>query len=379
MNAKIQTMINCFSVAILIVVSFVLSSCGPGQLLGLSLTPTSTPMPTPTPTSTPYPSVVLKGHTGFVDALAFSPDGAQLASGSTDNTIRLWDVSSSKEIAMVNNSTEHPNRNEPVQMAVDGIAFSPDGKSLISHVGCCGSGAAQVLSVDPLKEVSFFTRIQSWAGFAASPDAKIAATTACIGDMVLEGTRLHCNVVDIVIMDLSTGNNAKNQVSLFDEQFIIVGSDIGGMAFSPDGSRLAVADVSGILSLINVTDMTRVVLLKSSGKLHGVAFSPDGGLLAVAGGDNVVSIFDIKNGNQVRILDNGEVVISVAFSPDGKRIASGDVKGVVRLWDLETGKQMNEMADHSDVVDTLAFSPNGAWLASGSFDKTIRLWPMSRP
>jgi RNA polymerase sigma factor (sigma-70 family) len=207
------------------------------------------------------------------------------------------------------------------------------------------------------------------------------------------------------------------------------GGDVMGVAFSPDGKRLAVAGQEG---QVDVWDLPTAKLLDSSkievialqslafspdgkvlavggsGKKGGhvlfldpaaggkpfsvsefpdtvtcVVFSPDGRLAAVTGADKSVRLLHVPSGKEVRsFAGHADVVFTAAFSPDGKLLATGggpsEVKakpaaGDVHLWDVSTGKEVAN-AKTEGTVTCVAFSPDGRTLAVGSFDNLVRLW-----
>jgi hypothetical protein len=111
---------------------------------------------------------------------------------------------------------------------------------------------------------------------------------------------------------------------------------------------------------------------------EAIAFSPDGTALAVGSEDNVISLWSVADRKEVRRFSMNDPEVhsfqSVAFSPDGRLLASGDTENEVRLWEVATGREVCCFRGHSEEVLAVAFSPAGRTLASASRDTTILVW-----
>jgi WD40 repeat protein len=250
------------------------------------------------------------GHTGGVLDVAFSSDG-RLASASRDGTVRVWEAATGRPVATLRGHTD----------LVVGVAFSPDGGRLAS--------------------VSQDETVRVW-------DVATRREIFCLpGPPRPLGEAL--NTVPV------------------------------SPAFSPDGRYLAAAGPDHCVKVWDATTGHEILTLTGHReRVLGVAFSPDGKRLASGsgGGDCTMKIWDLANGKVIHSIrgDTGWVV-SVAFSPDGRRLASACLKGTVRVCDPATGQEILSL-QHTGPVAGVAFSPDGRRLAAGSMwrDGTVRVW-----
>ena len=164
--------------------------------------------------------------------------------------------------------------------------------------------------------------------------------------------------------------------------------EITKLAFSPDPDGRYLASIGGddIVQLWDATrlDKAQEPLRRFEGqcddKADSIAFSPDGSRLAVTSDDDTATIHDIGGPDTaVRLVSRGHRPLALAFSPDGRWVASGGKDCAVKVWDAQTGKLLQTFKSHSDQVTRLIFfqRPEGLWLASGSRDGTVKLWDLA--
>ena len=153
---------------------------------------------------------------------------------------------------------------------------------------------------------------------------------------------------------------------------------INTIAYSPDGSRLAVGASTGIWLYDAATGEERSLLSEGTGMVTSIAYSRDGKMLASAHNayrndehrKHYVALWDTTTGTLIKTLSDKHKhreytvpINSVAFSPDGTRIAVGDYEGGL-LWDVGTGTLIGTL-DHNRSIASVTFSPDGSMIASG--------------
>ena len=153
-------------------------------------------------------------------------------------------------------------------------------------------------------------------------------------------------------------------------------ASVQGVAFSPDGQRLASASVDQTVKVWDVaTGQQSLTLNGHTKEVWSVAFSPDGQQLASASYDQTIKVWDAVTGQEALTLHgHTNEVNSVAYSPNGQRLASASWDHTVKVWHVGTGHELLTLKGHTWSVVSVAFSPDSQRLASASHDGTVKLW-----
>jgi WD40 repeat protein len=148
-----------------------------------------------------------------------------------------------------------------------------------------------------------------------------------------------------------------------------------GLAWSPDGKRLASGAHNRVINIWNMANKRSFSLRGHNGPVNCLAWSPDQRLLASGSADHTICIWNTNTWQlQHRLTGHESVVYSIAWSPRHKMLASGSWDNTIRLWNVATGQLLRTLTEHAGIIYCVAWSPNGRFLASASDDGTIRVW-----
>lgn len=288
----------------------------------------------------------------WVASVAISPDGEHVVTGTYDE-VQVSKLGSPKPIHLVKHKLGR----------VRCLVFSPDGKQLFA----AGFRKIVVLNSSSWKVEKEFSGHRAYVtDLSVSPDGKTLASTS------EDATLRLWNLSDTTSRVLHREKE----------------DPITGVAFSPDGSQLAVASGDdtrptrpGHVRLLDVGS-GKVIheLTRHDRAATGVTFSPDGKLIASTGLDEIVRVHSSESGELVRGYDgHSRPTNKVRFLPSGKRIVSASGgravgKNEIHIWAVATGETVNAIESHKGPVFDVAVSRDGKLIASASRDKTSMVW-----
>jgi WD40 repeat protein len=291
----------------------------------------------------------LSGHTDKVLQVVFSPDGKLVATGSWDNTAKVWDAGSGKLLFTLRG---HKN-------PVNSLAFSPDASLLVT---ASLDGRAKLWDTTSGNQILGLTRHPSVLGVAFSANGKYLATGGS------DNTDNSARVWDVFSPSIK-------------EWRVLAGpkghkKGILAVDFSPDGKLLATGSRDNTAKIWHVTSGKVLHTLRGhTAPVCGIGFSFDGKQLATASRDKTAIVWDAIKGKQLYSLKKHiNSVWSVAFSPDGKRLATASLDRKAMIWDVSSGELLLTLTGHTNSVFAIAFSPDGKRLATGGMDRTTRVW-----
>ncbi|MDZ8184609.1 MAG: serine/threonine-protein kinase [Nostoc sp. ChiSLP02] len=317
----------------------------------------------------------LKGHSSMVHAIAISPDGQFLASGSNDRTIKLWQLSTGKLVRQMGRwFSGHSNM-------INSLAFSPislnssyqreSGKTgATTDINSCilASGSwdntIKLWDVNTGKEIRTLAGHSNWVNSVAfSPDGKllVSGSADCTIRLWQVNTGIeiqtfagHSDPVSSVAYSPRTATTTKNQ----DRQLI---------ASASNDCTIKLWQLYTGKNIYTLTGHTFFV--------NCIAFSHDGEMIASGSGDNTIKLWHVNTGREIRTLTgHADSVWSIAFSRDRQFLASGSWDNTIKIWHLNSGREVSTLAGHSSYVRCVAFSPDGQTLVSSSDDDTIKIW-----
>jgi eukaryotic-like serine/threonine-protein kinase len=291
-----------------------------------------------------FPLLSFAGHSDKVFNVAIAPDGRSALSGSSDGTLKLWDLATGRELrTLVGGSSQ-----------VYSIAIAPDGRTALS------GSADNTLKLWELGTGKVLRKLTGHSGLAWSvaiaPDGRTALSASSDGTLKL--------------WDLAKGRELRT-----------LNGHVGyvySVAISPDGRTALSGSLDKTLRLWEIASGKPLrTLTGHSGAVTSVVIAADSRSALSGSFDKTVKLWDLATGELLRTFSgHSKEVTSVAISPDGRTAIAACVDGTPYQWELATGKELRAFTGHCSWVNGVAFAPDGRTAISGGFDRTLKLWDL---
>jgi WD40 repeat protein len=327
---------------------------------------------------------VVGAHVNAISETAFSPSGALAASTSSDGTLKIWRVADGELLTTFVTSGSFTGFGSPVR-------FTPDEQGVLALSG----SAVALWRLSDGELIRTFPAIFTSA-FDVSPDGqyvvvgeqpayagdpKTTIFRLATGQVLHERTGLNAATVafapDSQSVYVADANGVLHQVS------VATGQDLNSAAtgavavesldVSPDGTLLAVADMSGV-TLYTTHDLALRNHVSATVGARRVTFAADNARLLTGNDDGRACVLDLLGGQLLSVEAHGWVTLGAAWSPDGTRILTGGGDASVRLWNAATGEQIAPFTRRTGWSDTAAISADGTLLAVFEGAGDVSLW-----
>ena len=327
---------------------------------------------------------VLRGHSGGITSVNFSPNGELVVTTSQDKTARLW---TTRTGALVGELADHTR-------SLTGSAFSPNGQRLVTvgednvarvwdvasagrmlEVGGHGIDPGEAFSADGnLLITSSDTSARVWDTRDGHLVADLRGHIGLVTDAVLRGDGRQAFTASrdgtARVWDVGSGTMVLELVGHR--------ASVEGAAFSPDGRWLVTASRDGTATVWDSTTGRAMAELRGhAAAVTSAHFSPDGTQIVTASEDTTARLWDAATGRRIgELTGHGGFVTSARFSPDGRLILTGSTDKVARVWGTDAQEHIAELRGHAGAITSTAFAPDSSLVLTGSDDGTARLWSM---
>ena len=308
-----------------------------------------------------------EGHTDSVESLAFSADGATIASGAKDRTIRLWNAENGHELSLLVEGGE----------TVTGVQLSPDGATLISASGnrfrevmdkmAFGAAGGRLPSHEPGAGLVLLWDLKSKFGWPLERHSRAVGAVAI--DAAAERVVTGSEDGSVRVWDARNGRQIR----------LLTGntSAIRSVTVTPDGQTVASGSKDGSIRVWAVESSTPPSVFSGhTSEVTGLALSADGRVLISVSPDRTVRFWDVAAGQPSAVADDNLLETAVAISPDNSFAITASYDHVLRIWDVSGRRQVHELKGHTGPVWGVAISRDGGLALSVSEDGTVGLWDL---
>ncbi|NEO93353.1 MAG: WD40 repeat domain-containing protein [Moorea sp. SIO3G5] len=299
----------------------------------------------------------LSGHGDSVNAVAVTPDGTMVISGSSDNTVKVWNLNTGAEVLTLKGHSAR----------VHAVAVTPDGTRVISGAS---DHTVRVWSLATGKEIQRFNgHSHPVVAVAVTPNGKEVVSVSV------------ANYNSMKAWDLETG-----------EELTIKGHRdfVRTVAITCD-NRLIYGLERGTIKVLDLTNGKKITLTHRPEtlypyflmtyflmRLYVIAVTIDGKwLISGCGhkGRNMITIWNLETGEKtVPIKGHKNPISALAVTPDGKQVIYAAFDNTIKIWDRESGKEMLSFIAHDDLIYDITVTGDGNKIISASQDKTVKVW-----
>lgn len=286
---------------------------------------------------------ILELHRAAVNAVAISPNGQLVVSGSSDKTLRIWNPVTGRSLHTLEGHTA----------AINAVAISPDGQLIVS------GSSDKTLRVWDLESLTVMQLLKGHKG------AVNAVAIAPNGQFMVSGSSDNT----LRIWDLEKGKMMN---------FPLVGhvGVVSAVAITFDGRQVVSASRDKTLRVWDLMTGDPLAVLEGHEEpVNAVAITPDGRLVVSGSKDKTLRIWDLATRTPLAVLEgHDDSVNAVAITTDGRHVISGSKDKTLRMWDLMTFAPLAVVEGHKGAVNSLSITPDGLQAVSGSSDETLRVW-----
>jgi WD40 repeat protein len=293
----------------------------------------------------------LGGHADSVAALAFSPDGAMLASGGMDGVVRVWNAADGALLHALDGPAE----------AVEWAAWHPRGNVVLA--GCADFTAWMWLAATGAFMQVFAGHAGPVAAGGFTPDGRAVVTAGGEGDASLRVWDPKSGECRATVAGPRFATAALTALALSaDSALALVGAEDGGVR---------------VVGLEGGRQLASLIAHEEGASIEAAAFLPGAPLGATAGMDGKLVVWDLAASAARASCEHPDSVTALACHPSAPLLFTGCADGGVRCWDARTGECARAWRGHAQVVQDLALSPDGGMVLSGSEDGTARVFSMA--
>jgi len=293
----------------------------------------------------PLETVVQVGHSENVHSVSFSADGRYIVTGSYDDTAKLWEVSTGREIRTFKGHSK----------PVNSVFFSVDGRYIVT--GSWDKTAK-------LWEVSTGREIRTLKGHSGNVTS---VSFSADGRYIVTGS----SDTTAKLWEVSTGREIRT--------FKGHSENVYSVSFSSDGRYIVTGSMDKTAKLWEISTGREIRTFKGHfGFVTSVSFSADGRYIVTGSWDSTAKLWEVSTGREIRTFKgNSGWVTSVSFSTDSRNIVTGSFDDTAKLWEVSSGREIGTFKGHSGDVTSVSFSADGRYIVTGSRDNTAKLWKVS--